>query len=958
MVNFYAYRSLTGAVLLLLLFFSTAFSQTTVNFNFTGAAQTWVVPPCVYSINVTLAGAKGGGPNGGNGAVITGTLAVTPGQTLTIYVGGMGTLGNASGGWNGGGTGRSSSNGSWVSGGGGGATDIRIGGVALANRVAVAGAGGGRSGGSDLNPGGAANCPNGAVGGASFGSGGGGGTQSGGGSGAGWGGGTPGVTGSLGTGGAGGQDNCYNVAPGGGGGGGYYGGGGGGADCWPSTPHGGGGGGGGSSLLPGGWTCTPNTNNSHGYAIISYAPSTGTIVTGNTGPFCVGETIQLTSEAGAISYSWTGPNGFTSSLQNPTLPNGTSLQAGTYNLTAVLSDCEVIGSTNVVINEPVQPVFTPINPICQDASAPALVLVSNNAINGTWNPSNVQTNTPGMHQYTFTPNTGECATSANMQIEIIANELPVFTQIQPICEGQPAPVLPGTSTNGFTGSWSPPTISTAVPGTSSYTFNPTSGQCATQGNMNVTILANTQSETSVSNCVSYTWNGQTYSSSGTYSYLTANANGCDSTAILNLTIINALESFTNVTSCDSYSWNGQNYTASGSYSYLTTSAQGCDSTAHLNLIITNSSGSVTDVTECDQYTWNGQTYTTSGLYFYTATNSSGCDSLAVLNLVVLQSNSSQQSVTSCDSYVWNGQTYTESGNYQYYTVNTAGCDSTANLSLTINPSYTSELTLTVCDTYSTPDGQQFTNSGVYPLLYTSVGGCDSLVTLNLTVNYSSYTEEIQYVCTQAETGPVVQQFTNQSGCDSTHVIMMTLLPANQMPQASFSVSPGTQLVLPNGTITLTNNSVNNAANLWSFGDGSGLISEFQPEYSFTEDGTYPVTLWVTNSFGCLDSMTVTVVVIENLQFEIPNVFTPNGDGSNDNFFLINFTGMKTIASFECTIVNRWGNTIRVFDAADFSWDGTTENGSLVNEGTYFYRIKLGTILGEEREFHGFVQLFR
>jgi uncharacterized integral membrane protein len=53
-------------------------AQTTVNFNFTGAAQFWTVPPCVTTINVVIAGAKGGGPNGGNGARLTANIPVTP----------------------------------------------------------------------------------------------------------------------------------------------------------------------------------------------------------------------------------------------------------------------------------------------------------------------------------------------------------------------------------------------------------------------------------------------------------------------------------------------------------------------------------------------------------------------------------------------------------------------------------------------------------------------------------------------------------------------------------------------------------------------------------------------------------------------------------------------------------------------------------------------------------------
>ena len=137
--------------------FNSLYSQT-INFTYTGSVQTWIVPPCVTSINVVVAGAKGGGNTGGNGARITSTLSVTPGQTLNIYVGGMGTCGNNSGGWNGGGTGHASNpaNVNYNSCGGGGASDIRIGGNALTNRVVVAGGGGagygstGASGGSGI----------------------------------------------------------------------------------------------------------------------------------------------------------------------------------------------------------------------------------------------------------------------------------------------------------------------------------------------------------------------------------------------------------------------------------------------------------------------------------------------------------------------------------------------------------------------------------------------------------------------------------------------------------------------------------------------------------------------------------------------------------------------------------------------------------------------------------------
>ena len=75
-------------------------------------------------------------------------------------------------------------------------------------------------------------------------------------------------------------------------------------------------------------------------------------------------------------------------------------------------------------------------------------------------------------------------------------------------------------------------------------------------------------------------------------------------------------------------------TASGSYTFTTTNASGCDSTATLNLTINNATSSTTDVTACDSYDWNGTTYTASGSYTFTTTNASGCDSTATLNLTI------------------------------------------------------------------------------------------------------------------------------------------------------------------------------------------------------------------------------------------------------------------------------------------------------------------------------------
>ena len=66
-----------------------------------------------------------------------------------------------------------------------------------------------------------------------------------------------------------------------------------------------------------------------------------------------------------------------------------------------------------------------------------------------------------------------------MNITITPQVTPTFTQIGPLCQNSTAPALPATSNNGITGTWSPATINTATAGTTTYTFTPTDGQCAT-----------------------------------------------------------------------------------------------------------------------------------------------------------------------------------------------------------------------------------------------------------------------------------------------------------------------------------------------------------------------------------------------------------------------------------------------------------------------------------------------
>jgi hypothetical protein len=242
---------------------SCATNRCSATFAFSGAAQPFTVPAGVTQVTIAAYGAAGGGSTcrgssaGGNGGLTLATVPVTPGETLTVTVGGYGDCQLIGGvitqvaGFNGGGLGGSGGYGTGAA--GGGASDVRRG-SGLANRIIVAGGGGGGGsyggpfggvggvGGTTTGGTGATGMPSGALAGGVGGSGG---TQTAGGAG-----GTGVVNGDPGTLGVGGAGHIMSGfgSGGGGGGGGYYGGGAGGSVV--SGPGAGGGGGGSSYVDP------------------------------------------------------------------------------------------------------------------------------------------------------------------------------------------------------------------------------------------------------------------------------------------------------------------------------------------------------------------------------------------------------------------------------------------------------------------------------------------------------------------------------------------------------------------------------------------------------------------------------------------------------------------------------------------------------------------------------------
>lgn len=148
--------------------------------------------------------------------------------------------------------------------------------------------------------------------------------------------------------------------------------------------------------------------------------------------------------------------------------------------------------------------------------------------------------------------------------------------------------------------------------------------------------------------------------------------------------------------------------------------------------------------------------------------------------------------------------------------------------------------------------------------------------------------------------------------------------------------------------------------LWSMGDGT-FYNQNSGVHSYDEEGSYEVSLYVESELGC-DEIIQTINVIGCTDLIIPEVFTPNGDGANDFFQLLN---IEFYSCLNIEIFNRWGTQVYTSSCYDNSWDGRSNSnynvgGDELPESTYFYLITIPAEdnNGEEKVIKGNVYLKR
>jgi gliding motility-associated-like protein len=181
-----------------------------------------------------------------------------------------------------------------------------------------------------------------------------------------------------------------------------------------------------------------------------------------------------------------------------------------------------------------------------------------------------------------------------------------------------------------------------------------------------------------------------------------------------------------------------------------------------------------------------------------------------------------------------------------------------------------------------------------------------------------------------------------NGCSNTATVTVNEAPGLN---ADFMADPmATSITNPNiNFIDITSGNVDQW--WWNLGDGTTeILSEFNHTYGQT--GNYLVTMLVTDTHGCIDSISKTIIINDFLTLYIPNAFTPNGDRVNDVFAPY---GTNVDADhFEMTIFNRWGNM--VYNTKNWTgsscegWNGTLNNSDSFKKavtGVYVYKIHAG-----------------
>ncbi len=356
---------------------------------------------------------------------------------------------------------------------------------------------------------------------------------------------------------------------------------------------------------------------------------------------------------------------------------------------------------------------------------------------------------------------------------------------------------------------------------------------------------------------------------------------------------------------------------------------------------------------------------------YTIDSTAGCPTFTTDTTVTINPTvSNPQNATICqgDSILLGGAFQTIAGVYNDTLSTSLGCDSVIITTLSINPIVNTQTTDSICQGQSILLGGALqTTAGVYYDTLSTSLGCDSILETTLTINplpviVASVDDTIcpglisnisasggvsynwdnglgagqNQAVTPLTTTTYVVTGTDANGCQNTDTVIVNVEPGTVANAGidqelcddilSFTLNGNTPLIAGEAGLWTTSSSGIIANPTLPNSSGSGLTI-----------GAHTFVWTITNA-ACppsADSVVITVISCEPSSIIIPNVFTPNGDGSNDVFTVEG----TNLVSVEGQIFNRWGQQMFSWNNVRGSWDGRTPAGSEAPDGTYYYIIE-------------------
>ncbi len=643
------------------------------------------------------------------------------------------------------------------------------------------------------------------------------------------------------------------------------------------------------------------------------------VVANNNGPICTGNNLAL-SGGGGTTFAWSGPAGFTSALQNPTITAVGVVNSGVYTVTATLLGCTNTATTNVVVTTPTA-IANNTGPYCAGTT---VQLNAPTASSYTWsgpgayasnlqNPSQTGA-TPAMSGvYSVTLNFGGCTATATTAVVVNALPIPLANSNSPICSGTD---LNLAGSGGVTYAWTGP-----------------AGYISSSQNPTITAV--------------------TSANAGVYLLTVIDANTCTNTITTNVIInANPIVTVNNPVVCvnqtiglnssggASYAWTGpMGYSSAvqnpnipnavlgmaGQYTVLVTSAVGCTNTGVANIGV-NPAPTPSVSTNSPICINNVLSVFGSGGLSYSWTGPNGFFSTAQSPTIMANSTSF-------------------GGTYSLTVVDANGCTATTGAVAIVNP-------IPPINIVSSP------NKGCAPLCVTFTAATTPSATVDWIMGDGSYTQANinSSACYHTPgTYTLTASVVDVNGCENTTTYTVEIYPK---PIADFNYDPIKPLASVDdvhytdasygATITSWN---------WYFTNTAGATSNIQnPTYVYADAGQYVVALVVKSDKGCIDTTLKSILVGEDFGIWVPNSFTPNSDGLNDIFFAKGYG----IVKFELNIFDRWGEKIFTSNDINEAWDGSYQNRKvkLCTEDTYIWIINVTNVFSKSKEFTGHVTLIK